>query len=1313
MILERLAINTHIPSYWRSINLVTMRTRVIKRIVSSLYIVCILCFSFTGILGLQAQTTEEVTFNWQAPLADLNESRIYFEGASFNQKGLPVYGKIFENQHITKAVLKNLITAPVPAEWLHLLDDVHDLPTEFEAVITNKTANSGNYGVYEILPFRIFKGIPELIISADVELEFEKAEKTDAHMRPKSVQNSVLANGNWVKVGIAQNGLYKITFSELQSAGLIGGNINSNLLQLYGNGGDLLSEKNSVFRYDDLKENAIEVMDGGDGDFGNGDYILFYGQGCHQWKFNWLDSSTYTHAFNVYADTNFYFVTVGTTNGLRISSRASLGGASNYSTTKGDGYVFREDEKNSLTHSGRQWMGDYLNFVTSYTYNFNLPDISASDSATLIAKVAGRCVLCNQTVVIKQGSSTLLSMVPSQASSSYTAPIATDAIGKRKFIASGSSVDLTFTRSSAPSGSEAWLDYLEINYRKNLNAGNGVTIFSDARSLGFSNAQFIVSNASSSHQVWDVTNPLEPILQQHTLSGSDIQFQADMSDTLHTFVAFVPGNVMNVASMVSLPNQNLHALTQASSPADFVIVTHPALINAAQDLANFHTQHDGMTVHVVTTNQIYNEYSTGKQDISAIRDFLKMYYDNNPTDYPKYVLLFGDGSYDYKPYLNRVPNASNANMVPAYETLNSFDRGGGSYCSDDFYALLDNDEGTHGYINLSASSNIDIGVGRIPTQNASEAQGVVNKIKYYANNISAMRDWRNALTLIADDMETGWESNFLTGSESIANQVNGINPVWNVDKIYLDSYQQISNAGQRYPEVEVATFDRTNKGSLIINYIGHGGETGITAERVFQIDDVHQLGNLASLPAFCTATCTFTRFDNPDFNSAGEVLMLEPDKGAIGLYSTIRPISIVPTWNKKFYNAAYKRMSNGEMPRMGDIIRISKQPTPLNDWGEANILLFGDPALRLAYPEIKVVTDSINGIAADTSVGVITDTLMASQLITITGHIEELDGSLSSSFDGDLYTTIFDKASNLTTLGNDGGNHFNYLLRKNVIFKGKSTVKDGKFTFQFQVPLDINYLIGQGKISYYATDNEATDAHGYYMNFNVGGSENNCQSDATGPEIEIFMNDTNFVEMGITQPATTLVVRVSDENGINTTGLGIGHDLQAIIDNDIQNPIILNDYYVADNNSYQSGTAEYLLKGLSVGFHTIVVQVWDGCNNPADATLNFAVTNSEAALINFTAFPNPFNETVTLAFEHNFQGHNVNATIDITNLSGHVVKQWSRSYTPEGNRDVSFIWNGANDSGAKLASGMYIARVLMEDDAGNKASASCKLILVN
>lgn len=1277
-------------------NKICMRTRVF--ITFSLAFL-ITVFAFT-------QKNVQVNIQWKPPVESQDRKFLFFDNAGYNNEGFPVYGDYFSNEFIDKAGLTDVITTPLPAEWKDIITSTHSITDEFKISITNKVANSGNYSVYEIFPFRLKDGVIEILISANVKLDMRPSEVV-VHANEKSASNSVLSTGNWVRVGITQNGLYRVNYSQLNSVGLLGGSVSSNNIQLYGNGGGTLPEENYKFRYDDLFENAIEVVDGGDGSFDNGDYILFYGQGPHQWFFNWTDTNSYYHQYNVYADTNYYFITVGSTNGLRLTDRASLGGTASYSTNTADGYTFKEDDLVSLTHSGRQWMGDYFNFYNSYTYNFNLENINTSEPARVYAKVASRCVLCPTTVQVSHNGSNFITLNPPQASSSYTAPYATTGTGTGTINFSGSNVDLTVTKTGS---GELWLDYLEINYRKFITAGSGYSVFSDKYSIGESNAEFVVSNTNANQEIWDVTNPLVPIRQLFSIAGSDGRFQVNM-DTIRTFVVFDPAGAGNVASVEQVANQNLHALTETNPPADFIIITPTAFLSAAQDLANFHTTHDNMVVHVVTLPQIYNEFSSGKQDIAAIRDFIKMYYDKNPADYPPYVLLFGDGSYDYKPYLNRL-DYENTNMVPAFETIESFDRGGGSYCSDDFYALLDNNEGTTGYINLSAASNPDIGVGRIPVRTLNEAQGVVNKIKHYATNIDCMRDWRNVVTVVADDMEAGWEGQFFNGSENIADQIEGINPVWNMDKIYLDSYQQVSNAGQRYPEAETALYDRINKGSLIINYIGHGGETGMAAERVVQIDDFVSLVNKNSLPAFATATCTFTRFDNPAFNSAGEYLIQEPDKGAIGLFSTIRPISIVNLWNQKFYDAAFTRLPNGEMPRMGDIIRLSKQASPTHDWGEYNILLFGDPALRLAYPQITVVTDSINGMWADTTAGSVTDTLMASQLVTISGHIEDLSGMPQTGFNGDLYTTVFDKTSQLTTLGNDGGNQFNYELRKNVIFKGKTTITDGYFKFQFVVPLDINYLIGEGKISYYATDNDKTDAHGYYFNFDIGGSEDNCSADGEGPDVEVFINDTNFVEMGITQAATSILVVASDENGINTTGLGIGHDLQVILDGDVQNPIVLNDYYVADNNSYTTGRAKYLITGLEEGFHTIEVQVWDGCNNQSNATLNFAVTNSEPALINMLAYPNPFSDNVTLAFEHNFQGKNVTATVDILSLAGQTVKNFTKTYVPEGNREVSINWDGRSEGGEKMASGLYICRVMLEDDQGNRASGCCKVVLV-
>lgn len=1258
-------------------------------------------FFFVGQLLIGQSINQNVILEWQHPDYLGEKTVINFEGGVFNQDLLPTWNLKLENQKITSLKIKNTTYSPIPTDWKNYID-ITKIPSDFE-FSTYEKFTTANYSISTMIPIR--KQNDEIQILNSFTIEYETEKVTAVPFQPKTFVNSVLSNGNWLKVGITSEGMYKLTYEQLQSNGLISSSVNSNLLQVYGNGGGMLPEINSAFRYNDLYENAIEVVDGGDGNFGAGDYILFFAQGPHVWKYN-TSTKLYKQEYNVYADTNFYFVTVGSTAGKRITTRASLTGTPTYATTTADGYVYKEDDKYNLNQTGRTWLGDLYNFSNTYTYNFNLEDYVTSDTITLGVLMAARCVACNTNIRLEQNSNLITNFSIGAASPVYTAPYATWGSSTNKFTSTTNNISLRITRTS---GDQAWLDYVLFNYRKNISANSSFKIFSDKKAIGETNAKFSCSGANSSHQVWDITNPLEPILQNYALVSSNAEFQVNM-DTLRRFVIFEPSNSASPVSITNQPNQNLHGLADPSRGTNFVIITHPSLLNSANQLANFHATNDGMQVDVVTVNNIYNEFSSGKQDISAIKYFLKEYFDNNPTNYPKYVLFWGDGSYDYKYYLDR-GDYPNTNFVPSYQTTESFDRAGQSYSSDDFFALLENDEGSNGFVALNGGSNIDVGIGRIPIVSDEEGMGVLNKIITYATGVPAMRDWRNTVTVVADDAEAAWENSFITNSESITNQINTNWPVWNVDKVYLDSYVQVTNAGQRYPDANVALDNRMNNGSIMINYIGHGGETGWTSERVLNIDNFDNLENIESLPAFCTATCTFTRFDNPNFQSAGEDLMVASGRGAIALISTIRPISIVPNFNAKVYNATFNLLA-GERPRLGDIIRIAKQPIPLNDYGEQNILLFGDPALRLAYPDIKVVTDSINGLVADES-GAVTDTLMASQIVTIVGHITDNSDVLMSSFNGDLYTTIFDKESILSTLANDpGANVYNFRLLKNVIFKGKSTITNGRFKFQFVVPLDINYNIGTGKISYYATDNISTDAHGYYKNVSIGSSDVLCSSDTQGPQVEIFMNDTNFLDMGITNSSPIIYVKAIDSSGINTTGIGIGHDLQAIIDGDIQNPINLNNYYVADNNSYASGVAKYQLTGLEPGIHLIEVQVWDGCNNFTKADLNFVVTNTDATVINMTAFPNPFSDVITFAFEHNFEGKNVDAQIIINDMNGSVVYEYSKSYVPDNHRDLSFNWNGRSNGGNEMNSGVYVCRILLKDQEGNQVSACCKIVLI-
>lgn len=1284
----------------------------LKRVLNSIersWFFCLLwLLTKTGVVYSQQQ--ESFKINWQTPQyqeSELGEMmRLQAPQLSVNEEGKPVFFiNLQQSKPIQKVQWLKTEVMLMPETWGPVIASIQSISDTFEIeTVKFEDRRIISTGLL-VCPIRKnVLGQIELLVSATVEVIVdEKSTESESMSAEKSASHSVLSSGSWFKFGVTADGVYRLTYENLQSNGILSSSVSSASIKLYGNGGGMLPEPNAQFRYDDLYENAIKVEDGGDNSFDPGDYILFYGQSPHRWYRD--TDGKYKYAYHLYADTTCYFLTVQGSGGKRMSSKAEDAGTPFYSTSTSDETYVVSQKKTNLIKSGRAWFGDYFNYTTSYTYPLALPDAVNGSTASARVQIASRCVSCSTTMVAKYNGVQIMSFPVSAVGPSYNAPFANYGSSNAGFTISGTQHTIDLIRQS---GQEAWLDFIEINYRKQIHLSSGQTFFRDSTTIGKGLVSYTIQSPSNAI-IWDITNPLRPSRQQATSNGSGYKFQV-IADTLREYIAFTPNSYYLPSFMGQILNQDLHAMTAETLSPDLIIVTHPSFLAQAQQLADWHTVKDGMKVHAVTIDQIYNEYSSGMQDISAIRDFAKMYMDNHaPNMGPRYLLLFGDASYDYKTYLNRTQN--NSNFVPSFQSAESFDRGGQSFASDDFFGLLGTNEGITGKIQLGVTQTVDIGIGRIPVRTAMEAQDIVNKIMNYEANKDCFRDWRNVVTLIADDMEAGWEASFFSNSQAIAAQMQSNFPVWNIDKLYLDAFQQITNAGQRYPEAERYLANRIFNGTLLINYIGHGGEAGLTSERLLSISDITEWDNYNKLPAFTTATCTFTRFDNPEFLSAGELILLRPDGGGIALFSTTRAISVVPNFNYKFFQAAFSLMPDGSLPKMGDVIRLAKKPS--NDYGEQNILLFGDPALALAYPRFQVITDEINGIAIDTMFGAPpTDTLRASQSVTIKGHIADIAGNIMSDFNGVLYTTVFDKPSQLMTQANDPqAQSFSFTLQKNVLFKGKSTVQNGLFELSFKVPLDINYMMGAGKISYYA-QNELLDAHGYYDNFRVGGSEEHCDDDFNGPELQLFLNDTNFVDGGICHSNPDLLVLAHDSSGMNMTGNGIGHDMMAYIDGDLTQAHRLNDFYESNLDNHSRGMIRYPLSGLSSGYHFVVVQIWDGCNNFAFDTLHFAVTHKEPELIHVYAYPNPFSTQTTISFEHNQAGSAVSFDIQITDLDGRLVKRWQIDEVPDGFRHVDINWDGSSIQGPVRAGGVYVCRVYMTTDQDKVLTGSCKLILI-
>ncbi len=1129
--------------------------------------------------------------------------------------------------------------------------------------------------------------------------------------------NSVLGTGVWYKIGVTQNGVYKLTKAFLTSLGIDVANIDPRNVKIYGNSGKLLPEKNSSFRYDDLQENTIEVIGENDGVFDANDYVLFYGQATNSWKRGNAIGIPYENQKHFFSDTSFYFITADLGLGKRVLTQANLTATPNKITSTHDYYGLHESSAYNVIKSGREFFGEKFDFNTSYTFPFNVPDAAIGDSVYVRARILSRAgSLSTYNINFNNGNFAVNCAATNV--SDYLADIGYIGDGVKGGLLSSQNLVITLTKQT-PSAI-GWLDKVEFNCRRDLVFGQSQFNFRDRKVVGgagtYAQYNLINNNSSVSPTIWDITNPLTPKKQSYNIAGNVIDF-VSTADSLKEFCAYTDAQALTTAKAYGkIRNQNLHAIQQA----DLVIVTHPLFLNEAIRIAELHEEHDTLTYAVATTEEVYNEFSSGTADITAIRDFARMLYfrPSDPTKATKYLLLLGDGSYRSK---NLNPNTNSA-LIPVYETPNSSSIIN-SLVSDDYYGMMDDNEGE------LLSGLVDLGVGRFPVKNVSEAISVTNKIhEYYKfnntydvnapenlcaeNNAYSQGDWRNRLTFVADDEDGNLHA---TQADGLANSL-AVDKNYNVNKIFTDAYVQYSTpGGDRYPDAVTDINTSIEKGCLIWNYTGHGGEVGLAEERIVEIDQILKWKNINNMPLMVTATCEFARYDDPDRTSAGELCLLQPKGGAIGLFTTTRVAfsNYNESINKAFFNHAVTPMANGKMPHLGDLYRLTKIDvnTPNFIGLQVNFTLLGDPALKLAYPQQRVYTSTINSNTVNASNP---DTLKALSKITVTGFIGDKGGNKLSNFNGVVYPTVFDKGNTITTLGNDAGSPITtFTLQKNNVYRGKATVTNGEFSFSFLVPKDISYNFGKGKISYYA-HNGINDAQGYCDDIVIGGENTNAITDNQGPTINLYMNDVTFVNGGITNEKPNIYALVADSSGINTLGTGIGHDVVAVLDANSSKPIVLNDYYTSDLNTFQKGKIKYPFADLSEGNHTLSVKVWDVQNNSSTAFTDFVVAQqAELALNHILNYPNPFTTKTKFFIEHNQCCSNIHVLIQIYTISGKVVKSIKHTINEGGFRLDGIEWDGKDEYGDKLAKGVYIYKVSVSDGSKKNAEKIEKLVILN
>ena len=1167
-----------------------------------------------------------------------------------------------------------------------------EIQTKTEIAINRKV----KYSVFKMLPirFNVVTGKFEKLVGFNLNItEVPDQSKQTVFSNRSFADSSVLATGNWFKIAVFESGIYQLTYQQLKDLGMNVDDIDPATLQIYGNGAGMLPEKNSEYMYDDLMENAIVVEDGLDGSFDEGDYLLFFGESQISWQFVPLKLA-FTHTGNKYSDSTFYFVTSGQNFGKRVSKIVQTQNPVTKSVTAFADYALHENNTRNLMKSGAEWYGEEFSELLSQDFPFVFPNIVQDYSNYFAAEVVARSANVSRFKIKINEDSITTANVPAVVMSSPV-QFANALFKSFRFNSVNDNIDVNLTYIMPDNNSIGWLNYIEINVMRHLIFTGSQMLFRDISNVGDGNVtEYVISQSPLQFKVWDVTNPIEPLEVLIDGTGETIRFSLD-TDKIRELIGFDNVGFLSPELLGSVENQNLHADSKAY---DYLIIAPPLFNEQAQRLKALHEEMDNMEVLIAEPQKIFNEFSSGSVDPVAIREFVKMMYDRSGASPKlKYLLLFGDGSYDPK---NRLDE--NHNFILTYQSMQSL-KPTSSYVTDDFFGLMDENEG------VDANGDVDVGIGRLPVNSIEKATEVVDKIEHYMRYSSSVQGaWRNKFCFMADDED--FNLHFYQADTILAKDVSQRNKGININKIYLDSFkQQTTSSGYIYPDANIALNKQIQEGVLFMNYTGHGGELGWSVERVLQVSDINSWTNFDKLPVFITATCEFSRFDNPALTSAGELVLLNPVGGGIALFTTTRLAfaGVNLTLNKRLYDTLLLS-SPGNYPKLGDMIRFSKTPSNTNT---KNFHLLGDPALSIAFPRYTVITDSING----EFVGKAKDTIYANSTVRISGHIANSsnEGSLISTFNGTIIPALYDKAITMMTLGNDPKSSPEpFTIQNKILYQGKVEVVNGRFEFTFIVPKDISYEFGQGKLSYYGADS-TSDAGGYYDNFIIGGYDENAENDYVGPEILLYLNDASFTSGSTIYNNPIMYAHLSDPQGINASGSGIGHDIVVVIDSQTSQSIILNNYFEPDLNSYQSGKVVLPIQSLSLGRHTLELKAWDMFNNSSSKTIEFIISDSIAMNVSEVRnFPNPFNDHTTFTFRHNQYGSLLSVQIDIFNFDGQLV-------STIGPRDVStsgyfvepVLWDGTDERGSKLRPGFYFYRLKVENELGSQAERIQKLII--
>lgn len=1288
-----------------------------KSLYSILFSLFIVCNSW-------AQTQKSFTTNWEPIVMQDAKSNINNRGLTTlnnNKQNETIRPSAFhrlsrENIEISEtwidqspvdpnsAKLENIKYEPLTQQELNKLNK-SSVPNNITYKIESSRGRNQLYSTLTYSPVVKRNGAYNKVVSFDLNYSYKTVNTTFNSSNYNSEANSIFATGKWYKFKVNKSGVHKIDGNFLSKLGIDLATVNPEQIKIYGHGGDALPFANAQNAPIDPPQIALRVVSDNPNNFTNSDYVLFYAEGVRTYN-----EENDSH-INPYSDYSYYYITVDGEPGIRISTMQEPSGNATEVITNYHSAQFHEEDEFSPAKVGRRWYGNRFDVQNQQSFTFDFPNIVLGSTYNVIVKTgAVSTSSTTMQVTINNEENQVLRYSP------INDPVFLVTRDLETTLTASSSdvqVQMHYNNNGNPS-SVAYIDYIRVEAMEHLKGKDKQFLFSNKEVINMIGiGEYQMSNAQNISEIWDITDWQN--IQSKTNNGTNnLRWKSNLGEE-RIYVAVNPDDYYEPLEVENpiVGNQNIKGTILRDRQGnfkdiDYLIITSPELVQPAIRLANHHIAQNNLSVKVVTTDDIYQEFSSGKQDISAIRNLVRYVYNNasTPENRLKYLALLGDTSVDYKDRWE-----DNNNIVPTFHDLQSTSNYS-SYMSDDFFGMMDENEGS-----MAASDKLDIAVGRIVADEVSLANAMVDKAINYQKEVS-YGSWRNNIITISDDVDKTYEFESIQRTlNNLSDEISEKKPEFNVKKILTDSYvQQTSAGGNRYPDVNKAITEAIEVGGVLVNYFGHGGEDGLAHEFIYTQNDANNLNNTNRYPLFVTVTCEFTKFDYPHRITAGELTYWNKRGGAIGLITTTRAISVS-------LGVEYNLIMNPDLlgyhtytyKTPAEALRITKNR--IGDRLRRVVFFIGDPAMHLAQPKPSVQLTKIN----DNTIDQINNTpIEALGKVKLSGIVTDENGNQLSDYNGIVETKVFDKSIERTTLGNDGTRNsagelllLDFTTLGEIIFNGQATVSNGAFDIEFIAPRDVRSELGNGRVSFYTKrDGVLEDRTGFNNDIQVGGINENAADDKQGPEIQLYFNDETFTSGATINSSPILIVKLEDESGINTSS-GIGHDILAVLDGDESNPIKLNEYYQADIDNYTKGSLQYQFKDLEQGLHTLELKAWDVYNNSSTSEVEFIVAKSDKLELNrILNYPNPFVNYTEFWFEHNRPFEPLDVQVQVLTVTGKVVWSTNQLITTDGFLSRDIIWDGRDDFGDRIGKGVYIYKISVKSTLTNQRAEKFEKLVV-